>query len=589
MSSPTDGGTPNATVHNVVPPSTVNAGITTQEQRAAAEGEPTGNNNSINANSQGDTSRPVGSKHRGLREKLEAQVAAALPQDYAREFARQQKLAAAYSTEAAKDFMWEQNMNFFSLRVFAFLEKKSAKLRVGYGIGVCDEGDEETDGYQLLFVGDRDQYNTTPPMYSLPKEKSYKWEDVKADYNVDNYLSFYEAEENKNVFKDRGGRRGTTEKVPTMMYIPYEAALLVVNSENGCTPWELLKGLTRLEEDDTSKIQPEHTALIKKFCIAAMAKGASEKDSKLAIELRPLNSPNNNVARFKREKINHLLDKPPKSPAMQKVAAQASVHAPEKMEELMSAVVNLANKVHATNNNSESTTPPQEMRQQDSALQGAKELKGALGASVMGFTGVTEIHSCMTKIWTILLSSESTMTKRDELLHEMQKWARAHSLEIEVDFLLESQFFKDLLAGDFTVGDPIATEYNIGRGLTPQWFMPVTAQYKRQKEDEEEAEAATESTRTLAEKRELQKVADRPPPENLGEILVLVNTGAAFLFVLFGNGCDLYKKMLGLSTELNSASSKRMKNLLSCVTIHQKVKYVYSKLENSPINLAVHA
>ena len=69
----------------------------------------------------------------------------------------------------------------FLVYEFDFMPQKSSKLCLGYGIGKFDEGDDEIEDSQLLYVGDRDQYNTNPTMYALPKEKSYKWADVKQD------------------------------------------------------------------------------------------------------------------------------------------------------------------------------------------------------------------------------------------------------------------------------------------------------------------------------------------------------------------------------------------------------------------------
>lgn len=151
----------------------------------------------------------------------------------------------------------------------------------------------------------------------------------------------------------------------------------------------------------------------------------------------------------------------------------------------------------------------------------------------------------------------------------MKKWAREEGVQIEEDFMLEKQWFTDLLAGDFTRGEPCATEHNISRGMSPQWLLPVSFDYKRLKEDEEQAADSTEGTRTLAERLELQSVGLRPPPETLEELKLLVTTCAALLFVLFGNGCDLYKKMMGIYVELKSAASNRVKKILPILTIRQ--------------------
>lgn len=125
-----------------------------------------------------------------------------------------------------------------------------------------------------------------------------------------------------------------------------------------------------------------------------MTKGTSEKESQLAIELKPVMSTNRSLARFKKEKIEHLLGKAARSPVQQQAAARSSVQGNEKYEELMSAVVDLAKTVHESN-----TTRPTFNHQQGSQLGDdnfvqVKELRGALAVAVKGFTGVTDIRFC---------------------------------------------------------------------------------------------------------------------------------------------------------------------------------------------------
>lgn len=126
--------------------------------------------------------------------------------------------------------MEDQN-TVYGLKVFVLMPQKSSKLCVGYGIGKFDEGDEEVEDSQLIFVGDRDQYNANPTMYALPKKKSYEWADVKQDWDEGRYLTFYEDAANKKTFKNRARGRTKEEKVPRMAYFPLEATLAVLDTD----------------------------------------------------------------------------------------------------------------------------------------------------------------------------------------------------------------------------------------------------------------------------------------------------------------------------------------------------------------------
>lgn len=43
----------------------------------------------------------------------------------------------------------------------------------------------------------------------------------------------------------------------------------------------------------------------------------------------------------------------------------------------------------------------------------------------------------------MLLLTESLLTKRDEIMTAMKKWAREEGVQIEEDFMLEKQWFID--------------------------------------------------------------------------------------------------------------------------------------------------
>ena len=289
-----------------IPPST-SVGISTRAQQNAIDGRASpvtiNHNNSHNWNgAQGRTSPSLASAKKGLRAKLMELIPLASDQDYEREFGHQPKIVLpAYDGKKAKDFMAAQKSG-FGLRVFGFLEAKSSRIRIGYGLGKFDEGDEEISESQILFVGDRDEFNTTLAMFILPKDNSYKWTETKTNYDKEEFLTHCNDGDNKNKYR-KGGT--DSQKLPRVVYLPYNAAL-VINDNNGAT-YNLVLELVLLEGGATSKSAPQHTAFIKKWCIGAMAEGTISTISKLAITLTAITTPYQTFARFCQEKINHLL------------------------------------------------------------------------------------------------------------------------------------------------------------------------------------------------------------------------------------------------------------------------------------------
>ena len=135
--------------------------------------------------------------------------------------------------------------------------------------------------------------------------------------------------------------------------------------------------------------------------------------------------------------------------------------------------------------------------------------------------------------------------------------------------MLERSFFTDIATGDLSLGELVATEHNINRGLTSQWILDVAYEYKPQKKDKEQADDETRHMRTWSEKLNLQRITTRLPPDTLQGIQLSSATFAGLVCVLFGKGCDLYTKIMGITAALHSPAMKKVKNLLPALTIRQ--------------------
>jgi hypothetical protein len=548
-----------------IPPTPANQIISTQQQQAAANGQP----------SPPTQGQQAAQTHQGLAAKLAGQIAAASVEDYDREFGRQQAVDTNYDEDKAKAYMDAENHS-LKLRVYGVMIKGSTKVNIVWGFGKCEEEAAQLGDTTLAFLGDRDEFDNMPSMYGLPKDNGYKWAGLEAVYDEGAFTTFYNDAGNANKYRPvptrtTGAGTKTTVNLPRLILLPFEAGLGAVSEE--CTPAELFEEVTRLEGETTCKITTQHSVLIKNWLMGASQKGTGN-NSALAVELKTITVNSKEYRLYKQLKGEWMLGRSTamaNSPAavqgQNTVADQRLDQMGRLVERSMAAMEALAK-----SNNNQSPPQQQQQSQQQSQpgnpLMSIKRLEGSLGAAVCGWSGVIDVKD-VPKAWLSLLSSKPLMDKRDDILEGVIAWGQARNYPVNEDYFLDKLFFTDMATGDLAVGEARATEYNIDRGFTPQWTLDTTLAFKRKKKDEEDAEDDTQHTRTMGEKLSLTKVASRKPPETLEELKVNTATFTGLTFVCFGSGCDLYQKLEAICATLHSPTVRQIKSLLTPLAIKQ--------------------
>ena len=260
-----------------IPQTPATEALTTQQQQAVANGQPS-------PPMQGQQAAQI---HQGLAVKVAEQIAAASAEDYDREFERQQNVETDYDDDKAKAYMDGEN-NALKLRLYGIMVKGSTKVNIVWGFGKCEEEAAQLGDTTLVFLGDKDEYGDMPPMYGLPKDNGYKWAGLESVYDEGTFTTFYNDAGNANKYRPAPTRttaNKTMVNLPRLILLPFEAGLAAVSKE--CTPAELFKEVVRLEGDTTCKITPQHSVLIKNWLMGAAQKGMGN-NSALAIELRTI-------------------------------------------------------------------------------------------------------------------------------------------------------------------------------------------------------------------------------------------------------------------------------------------------------------
>ena len=179
---------------NAIPQTPATQLLTTQQQQAAANGQP----------SPPMQGQQAAQTHQGLAVKLAEQIADASVEDYDREFGKQHLVGTNYDDDKAKAYMDTEN-NALKLRVYGVMVKGSQKVNIVWGFGKCEEEAAQLGDTNLAFLGDRDEFDNMPTMYGLPKDNGYKWTGVEAVYDAGTFTTFYNDADNVNKYRPPPG------------------------------------------------------------------------------------------------------------------------------------------------------------------------------------------------------------------------------------------------------------------------------------------------------------------------------------------------------------------------------------------------
>ena len=128
------------------------------------------------------------------------------------------------------------------------------------------------------------------------------------------------------------------------------------------------------------------------------------------------------------------------------------------------------------------------------------------------------------------------------------------------------------------MGEAYASWPSLERGMSAQNCLPITVEHIARANDHERAEDETSATRTLNESLNLKKSDPRPPPMTLEALKLSVATFAALLWAIFGNHCDLYRKVKSFRETLDTPA---VDFKLHCYTPRIIMEYWFDILDKS--------
>ena len=181
-------------------------------------------------------------------------------------------------------------------------------------------------------------------------------------------------------------------------------------------------------------------------------------------------------------------------------------------------------------------------------------------AAIKGFAGIINDRE-IPRFYSLAQTTTNVNHHRINLDKGMRLWSEHMRIEIDEGVFFLKDNIESFVKVEPNPGECIANYNTAEKGVTPLSCKPRSAMDIEKERVAEQAEYLSRVNRTMAEAIKLSKTETRRPPQNYHELKLNVDvaTYAALLWVLYGEQCDLYKKVLAIWECLDSKWVKASK------------------------------
>jgi hypothetical protein len=177
-------------------------------------------------------------------------------------------------------------------------------------------------------------------------------------------------------------------------------------------------------------------------------------------------------------------------------------------------------------------------------------------ALIMGFCNVVRAQD-IPRIWRHFAASKVKQVEihRRQLQKLMEDWSHNYRTKINTIFF-KKKTLEDIINLRFDPGEGIAQYRTAERGITMLVCRPRGIEETERLRDHKHAMEATKSTRTLQEASNLTTSKPRLPASTFHEVRCNIGTFCAFLYILFGNRCEYYAKLMDVKKTFDDPSTQ---------------------------------
>lgn len=170
-------------------------------------------------------------------------------------------------------------------------------------------------------------------------------------------------------------------------------------------------------------------------------------------------------------------------------------------------------------------------------------------ARLMGYSAVSKA-TLIPRIWFLFKQKKSIDVHRQNILAFLLAWSKQTGIEVEEGIYFLKVWIEDWMKLRFNPGGILAAYQSAEKGFSPLMSRPWANEELENVRLLEEADDATQGTRTYDEFLRLSRTDPRAPPENYHEFKVMVGTHTGLTWVFFGNDCPLYMQLYTLCMQL---------------------------------------
>ena len=445
-----------------------------------------------------------------------------------REYGGNPKQAQDWGDEALLDL---------DLRVFGYVRAGSPLVHLAHSATRYGHprAARELRGKTLVFIGDRTARRQ--PLVVEVTKKAWEWPEVEAIRDAVAVASFGNSDEGQGKLwsPDASATGRTKAKTPWLLHIP--PTLVEWLAVEPRTPWELHEEIARRIGNGSTAGGTEEFRTMLDWCLVASQCQPGKSNSCLSFSFTSVLSTEDAFLGWCDRRLESTMGPlgvaVPPQPAMAGQATLATA-----MAEVGRAVQDLRAQAMAA-----PPTPAAATKKQ-AAADGAKRKYGVYElAALKGFSGVTK-NVQLKYIWLKLERTKCHMHHRQDIMHDMEAWAKDQGVKLDTGVWLTMGFLKSIVELKFVPGDlPYASYTTCEEGMGPMACIRRTPQQIDTEKRKEEAILATMGTRTYDEHRLLSTTDPRTPAQTYKDFKDNITTYCGLLFVLFGEWCPLYQNL----------------------------------------------
>ncbi len=447
------------------------------------------------------------------------------------------------------------------LVVFAFMRSGSPYIHLLHSPTTyfTHKRDDDLNGKDIAFVGDRTLLQPTPTPVILSPQTPWNW--VTKAFTLDSLTleNYYASPNNQKSLwvPPTPAKNAATTALPKLLLLP--TLFVAYCASRPRTPWELHQGVTKYITTTAVGLSTNDCKLVLDWCVGAShAEKGNVSWLSYAIDAAIPNSAS--FHHWMHRRLNTMLGDLPQATT----GPPPQPNPPPQTTRPQEDWIMMAKHMRDGIIEGLRQPPTGKREEEDDDKQATNEGKKYDEQQVLMLQGFSHAEGVedLQPIWAAFQETKNQDAHRLELGTYMQEWAQKRNVSIIRNMEFSDKVMTAIVSMKFNPPGCTGAAYfsSLHKGLTILTCRPPEGEEVEALRDRELHERLTEGTRTLSELIAVPPVKGTiTPAEDYHEFKITLGTFCALLWSLFGPKCDYYRKCYSLWTVLddNAVYAKR--------------------------------